>query len=295
MSSASKFSCPSCSMMLKLSAPKPGQRIKCPKCANIFSLPADAAAPAEEVAAKKPAAADAKRRETFQRPPRADEAKPIAPPAAKTETLPEMRLAAADQKAAAPAHRRKAAETFAGNTRAPELPPALSKQPLPSKLECPVCGGMVKVPPDSGAGKPLKCQLCTASFPVPSMYKAAPKSAPAAKPEPAKSFSSPPPPPPSFGMSDLSPARDLASPSTPVDLGSSGSSGFGGGSGSGFGGESAPPRSESSEGSEVTYNAPASDDDGQPTTLTWIVFGISATIFVSLFVLWRLAESGTFK
>jgi prepilin-type N-terminal cleavage/methylation domain-containing protein/prepilin-type processing-associated H-X9-DG protein len=61
---------------------------------------------------------------------------------------------------------------------APDSEPAEEKPAVPSRLECPVCGGLVKPPAGSGPGKPVKCALCTASFRVPAGYTAEPAAKP---------------------------------------------------------------------------------------------------------------------
>jgi DNA-directed RNA polymerase subunit M/transcription elongation factor TFIIS len=376
MSSPSKFSCPSCSMLLKMAGVAPGQRVKCPKCATVFAVPA-AAPPPPEAPAKKTS-------DTAQRAPRPAEQKPSAAPAARNPaptasstpappikknqptlhgtppaaeqkpaaakapgTLPEVRLPAEGQKPGATPGKRKAAQTFAGNTTAAnEAPPLEEVKPTPpGRLECPVCGGMVKPPAGSGPGKPMKCPLCTASFPVPAGYKAEsakPAPAPTADTEPDEekpaapsrfecpvcgglvkppagsgpgkpmkcplctaSFPVPagyraepakPAPAASQPAATLAPTEpaesftsDLEVPnqfstnaiavqpsSPPAEMGFSPAP------------ESAPSERETPENGKVKTSA-------QPSSLlAWVVFAISASVFVALLVLWRMAEAGKF-
>jgi hypothetical protein len=201
------------------------------------------------------------------------ETKAAAAPAAakKPPTQPHVQVPPEGE---APA-RRKAAQTFSGNSKAADEPAARPVPASSGRLECPVCGGKVKPPMGAGPGKPMKCPLCMASFPIPAGYKPESVFAPGAtsdnepepEPEPAPMSAAPMPMSSSGGV--------VAFTGSPADMGFSDPVLA-----------SAPAAARLDAPSSAGYKS-----SGEPSMLVpWIVFGVSAAIFISLLVLWRVME-----
>lgn len=305
MTPAIKFSCPSCYTPLKLTGAPPGQKVKCPKCSTVITVPAASAVqqepPAKQPEPKAQAAPRTEQPKAGTAPPARNPA-PAASPAPKPApaikksapthqgttsrgeeyksggvprkaagTLPSVQLPPEGQKAEAP--RRKAAETFPGNSMPADLT-ADDKPAAPRRLECPVCGGTVRPPLGISTGKPVKCPLCTAVFPMPAGFKAEP----VANHAPVEEHRAAPAPSPTVAPAGFAPAASSLAPP--------------------------PPGEATEEAAQESTSAPAEPSADSPghkarsaaepsLTMAWIVFGLSVTLFVGLLVLWRLLESGT--
>jgi hypothetical protein len=141
----------------------------------------------------------------------------------------------------------------------------------------------VKPPADIGVGKAIKCPMCTAVVPIPVGYKPESPFVPTPSPEVDEGPETPSAPA-AVNHSFSQPAWSPPPVSAPLA-----DSGF-----SSAPAATATATAPSTTTSAVTETSHHSEPDTENLRTAWIVFGLSAGLFVVLLVLWGLAESGMF-